>query len=207
MGNTGKGAAMTNEGNPHAYCVETITRLERYEKECAKAALTLQSVLPIGQVKAIGLLEVAAGVKVLADDLKRSDAAAAEQLRAVMEANESLRKQLSDQASEISLLNAEAEMWQQRAEIAEREVGRVNERLAAAENMIPNANSKHFVGLTNVRPAFQLTTCGWVVYWPANCAIGDAATATPTFYDDWYAAYLAAVAAGWLPNPKEADHE
>lgn len=97
-------------------------------------------------------------IKSLRDQLAKSDAAiadAAEQLRAVMEANEKLRKQLSDQASEISMLNAEAEMWQQRAEMAEREVVRVNERLAAAERLIERAeNSIHwFISETPVSVA------------------------------------------------------
>lgn len=38
----------------------------KYEAELAKCAATLQKVLPIGKVKAIGLMEVAAGVELLA---------------------------------------------------------------------------------------------------------------------------------------------
>lgn len=64
-------------------------------------------------------------------DLAKSDAAlaaAAEQLRAVMEANEILRKQLSDQSNEIGMLNAEAEMWQERAEMAEAQLKKEADR-------------------------------------------------------------------------------
>ena len=39
-----------------------------------------------------------------------------------------LRKQLSDQADEISILNAEAEMWQQHAEIAEAQLKKEADR-------------------------------------------------------------------------------
>lgn len=41
---------------------------------------------------------------------------------------DSLRKQLSDQADEISMLSAEAEMWQQRAEIAEAQLAKEADR-------------------------------------------------------------------------------
>lgn len=67
----------------------------------------------------------------LKDQLAKSDAAlaaAAGQLRAVMEANENLRKQLSDQTHELGVWQGKAEMWQQRAEIAEAQLTKEADR-------------------------------------------------------------------------------
>lgn len=96
-----------------------------------------------------------------------------------------LRKQLSDQADEISMLNAEAEMWQQRAEMAEREAVRVNERLAAAERLLIETYKQ----AGNSAPAERRHALTAQLrdnmrdYIKANCA----------------------VAAGWLPHPAEAE--
>ncbi len=48
---------------------DEIVRLQRYEAQLERAAAILQKVLPIGEVKHIGLLEVAAGVEQLNDEL------------------------------------------------------------------------------------------------------------------------------------------
>ena len=99
--------------------------------------------------------------------------------------NAALQKQLSDQADEISMLNAEAEMWQQRAEMAEREAVRVNERLAAAERLLIETYKQ----AGNSAPAERRHALTAQLrdnmrdYIKANCA----------------------VAAGWLPHPAEAE--
>ncbi len=55
--------------------ITEIKRLRNYERECEEAAAIVQSVHPIGQVKAIGLREVAAGVQWMKEEIERLKAA------------------------------------------------------------------------------------------------------------------------------------
>lgn len=117
--------------------------------------------------------------------------------------NAALRKQLSDQASEISMLNAEAEMWQQRAEIAEREAAMVNERLAAAEQILRLQGDGDSPPLVYFG---QSNDGKWFVEHDdkdGNRVALMRDETCPMYYDDWYSAYQAADAAGWLPREGE----
>ncbi len=67
----------------------------RYEIEITTAAKLLQDVLPVGQVKAIGLLEVAAGIRQLQS-----------QLAAEQEKNKRLRELLAAALPNIECTNS-----------------------------------------------------------------------------------------------------
>lgn len=108
----------------------------------------------------------------------------------------SLQQQLAD--ADAALVASAASLKENIATITT-----LRERLAAAEDMIANAKDGYFRGTTGIRPGFKQTSSGWVAYWPANAALWDESPGTPTYFQDWYDAYLAAVAAGWLkPQPQ-----
>ena len=116
---------------------------------------------------------------------------------------ERLRKEMQPLVDELDqvkdLREQDKYAHSQECGMYEQQLATLTERLAAAEGLLTSPPELYIDGKVNARPAFRKTDSRWVVYWPKNCSLLSEAGET-LFFDDWYAAYQAAITAGWLPQ-------
>lgn len=129
--------------------------------------------------------------------------AAVDRVRVVEQELAALRKQHSDQARELGRAQGKAEMWQRRAEAAERREQLSGDLIA----LIAALDNQDYAAIGDV--SFVRDYTGKWTVWKSGAVnhvdpeAGDENCEDAMEFDDWRSAYLAAVKVGWIKTSGE----